>query len=90
MERKSQVVYTNSGEEMLFQYDIKDKDAQSFVITDIDKAGENMPDIRVSRPDDAEHPSFISHDEERPIAIVDEDSPLMKFCRLVLADELGE
>ncbi|WDF67599.1 hypothetical protein PQ465_14965 [Sphingobacterium oryzagri] len=90
MEKKSQVVYTDSGKEILFQYVVVEKDKDSFVIADIDKEGEHVPDIRVSRPAEAEHPSFVSNDDERPMTIVDENSPLMKFCRLVLADELGE
>lgn len=90
MEKKSQVVYTDSGKEILFHYTIIEKDEDSFVIADIDKEGETVPDIKVSRPADAEHPSFVSNDHERPMTIVDEDSPIMKFCRLVLADELEE
>ncbi|TDS12331.1 hypothetical protein [Sphingobacterium paludis] len=90
MEKKSQTVYTDSGEEILFQYEIVEKDSDSFVITNIDKEGEHIPDIRVERPAEAEHPTFTSTDEERPMSIVDEESPTMKFCRLVLADELED
>ncbi len=90
METKSQVVYTDSGEEILFQYKIIEKDRHSFIIADVDKGGEQIPNIRVSRPAEAEHPSFTSDDDERPISIVDENSVLMKFCRLVLADELDD
>ncbi|MFD2969627.1 hypothetical protein [Sphingobacterium bambusae] len=90
METKSQIVYTDSGEDILFQYNIIEKDSNSFVIADVDKAGEKIPNIRVSRSAEAEHPSFTSDDNERPISIADENSALMKFCRLVLADELGD
>lgn len=90
MGKKSQVVYTDAGEEIVFQYEISEKDADSFIITDIDKMGQHIPDIKVVRAAEAEHPVFTSTDDERPMTIVDENSATMKFCRLVLADELEE
>lgn len=90
MDRRSHIIYTNSGQEILFEYNIADKDSNSFSIINIKKDGESIPNIFVSRPPDADQPVFTSTEEERETTIGDENTPIMKFCRLVLAEELEQ
>ncbi|TJZ51804.1 hypothetical protein FAZ15_19855 [Sphingobacterium olei] len=90
MERRSHTVYTNSGQEILFEYNIADKDSNSFSIINIKQDGASIPDIFVSRPHDTDQPIFTSTEEERETKIGDENTPIMKFCRLILAEELEQ
>ncbi|MBE8720781.1 hypothetical protein [Sphingobacterium pedocola] len=90
MERKSHTIYTNSGQEILFEYDIANKGSNSFLITNIKKDEESIPDIFVSRSHNSDQPTFTSTEEERQTKIGDENSPILKFCRLVLAEELEQ
>ncbi|GGH12559.1 hypothetical protein FAZ19_09140 [Sphingobacterium alkalisoli] len=90
MEKRSHIIYTDSGEEILFEYAIADKDSNSFLITKIRKDGESIPDILINRPKDNDQPTFRTMEEGRETEISDENMPIMKFCRLVLAEELEQ